>query len=137
LILTSLNLTRSVCKLSNLQCSSSSSPQRKFTMHWCFDFISQMPNWVGLNFGQNINANIMLLHKKFQKNPHHHSKVMIKYLEDSATGNEFAAKFTTPVYQFAALIQTRFSCFEETVRMSKDLIPENLLKIGSENNEIP
>jgi hypothetical protein len=28
--------------------------------------------------------------KKFHKNPHHHSKVMIKSLEGSATGNEFA-----------------------------------------------
>jgi hypothetical protein len=62
---------------------------------------------------------------------------MIKYLEDSATGNEFAAKFAclSPVRK--RLIQTRFACFEETVRMSKDLIPENLLKIGSKNNEIP
>jgi hypothetical protein len=46
------------------------------------------------------------------------------------------AKFVAPVTS-SNLIQTRFACFEETVRMSKDLIPENLLKIGSENNEIP
>jgi hypothetical protein len=91
-----------------------------------------MPNWVGLNFGQQVNANIMLLHKKFQKNPHRRSKVMIKYLEDSATGNEFA----TPVYSLQCLIQTRIAYFEETVRRSDDMIPEKLVKDGAENNEI-
>jgi hypothetical protein len=69
-----------------------------FATHWCFNYISRMPNWVRLKFGQQVNATIMLLHKKFQKNPHHHFGVMIKYLEATATGNEFA----TPVCQFAA-----------------------------------
>jgi hypothetical protein len=49
-----------------------------------------MPNWVRLNFGQQVNAIIMLLHKKFQKNPHHRLGFMIKSLEETATGNEFA-----------------------------------------------
>jgi hypothetical protein len=32
----------------------------------------------------------MILHKKFQKNPHHHFGFMIKYVKVAATGNEFA-----------------------------------------------
>jgi hypothetical protein len=62
---------------------------------------------------------------------------MIKLLEDSSTGNDFIMKFVVPVTSLQCLIQRRFACFEEIVRMSKDLILENLLKIGSENNEIP
>ena len=62
---------------------------------------------------------------------------MIKYLEDSVIGNEFVVKFSPPVTSSQCPIQTRFACFEETVRMSKDLIHENLLKIGYENNELP
>jgi hypothetical protein len=73
------------------------SSQRQSAAHWCFNFISQIPNWVRLNFGQQVNTNIMLLHKKFQKNPHHHSKFMIKYLEGSATGNEFAVPICSAV----------------------------------------
>jgi uncharacterized protein YihD (DUF1040 family) len=57
----------------------------------CFNFIFQMPKWVRLIFGHQVNAIIMLLHKKIQKNPHHHLGFMIKYLEEAATGNEFAA----------------------------------------------
>jgi hypothetical protein len=62
---------------------------------------------------------------------------MIKYLEDSIIGNEFVVKFSPPVTSSQCPIQTRFACFEETVRMSKDLIPDFFFKIGSENNEIP
>jgi hypothetical protein len=43
------------------------------------------------DFWSSVNSIIMLLHKKFQKNPHHHLGFMIKYLEEAATGNEFAA----------------------------------------------
>jgi hypothetical protein len=42
-----------------------------------------------MKFGQQVNAIIMLLHKKFQNNPHHHFGFMIKYLEEFATRNEF------------------------------------------------
>jgi hypothetical protein len=59
-----------------------------------------MPNWVRLKFGQQVNKDIILLHKKFQRNPHHRFIVTIKYLEATATGNEFAvplSQFATPV----------------------------------------
>jgi hypothetical protein len=65
--------------------------QRQFATHWCFNFIFQMPKWVRMIFGHQVNSIIMLLQKKFQKNPHHHLGFMIKYLEEVATGNEFAA----------------------------------------------
>jgi hypothetical protein len=44
-----------------------------------------------MKFCQKVNAIIILLHKKFQKKPHHHFGFMIKYLEVVATGNEFAS----------------------------------------------
>jgi hypothetical protein len=49
-----------------------------------------MPKWVRLIFGHHVNAIIILLHKKLQRNPHHHLGFMIKYLEEAATRNEFA-----------------------------------------------
>jgi hypothetical protein len=49
-----------------------------------------MPQWVRLIFGHQVNSIIMRLHTKFQKNPHHHLRFMIKYLEEVATGNQFA-----------------------------------------------
>jgi hypothetical protein len=44
-----------------------------------------------LNFGQQVNKDIMLLQNKIQENPHHYLVFIIKYLEEVATGNEFAA----------------------------------------------
>jgi hypothetical protein len=68
-----------------------------FTMHWCFNCFSQMPNWVRLKFGQQVNKDIIFLHKKFQRNPHHRFGFMIKSVKATATGNEFAMNFATPV----------------------------------------
>jgi hypothetical protein len=50
-------------------------------VHWCFNYISRITNWVRLKFGQQVNDIIIILHKKFQKNPHHHFGFMIKYLD--------------------------------------------------------
>jgi hypothetical protein len=47
-----------------------------------------------MKFGQKVNEIIIILHKKFQKNPHHRFGVMIKSLDASATRNEFAAHVT-------------------------------------------
>jgi hypothetical protein len=59
--------------------------QRQFAAHWCFNYISRMPNWVRMKIGQQVNAIIMLLHKKIQNNRHHRFGFMIKYLEEFAT----------------------------------------------------
>ena len=37
----------------------------------------------------------MILHKTFQKNPHHRFRFMIKSVKEAATGN-FAANFAAP-----------------------------------------
>jgi hypothetical protein len=67
-------------------------------MHWCFNCFSQMPNWVRLKFGQKVNKDIIFLHKKFQRNPHHRFGFMIKTVTTTATGNFIAHS----VAQFAA-----------------------------------
>jgi hypothetical protein len=86
----------------------------QFAAHWCFNYISRMPNWVRLKFGQQVNATIMLLHKKFQKNPHHHFGVMIKYLEATATGNEFVTPLSTSSQrQKEKTSKTTFSTFKQ------------------------
>jgi hypothetical protein len=72
-----------LCKIESLQ--------HEFAMHWCFNYISRMPSWVRLKFGQQVNFVIMLFYKKIQKNPHHHFGFMIKSLKEETTGNEFAA----------------------------------------------
>jgi hypothetical protein len=59
--------------------------QRQFAMNWCFNFIFKIPKWVMLIFGHQVNAIIMLLQKKFQKNPHHHFGFTIESLEEDAT----------------------------------------------------
>jgi hypothetical protein len=65
--------------------------QRQFVAHWCFNYISRITNRVRRKFGQKVNDIIMILHKKFQKNPHHHFGFMIKSVKEDATGNEFAS----------------------------------------------
>jgi hypothetical protein len=89
--------------------------------HWCFNYISRITNWVRLKFGQKINDIIIILHKKFQKNPHHRFGFMIKSVKAVATGNEFAAKFQrlSPVRSASSQCQkektskTTFSSFKQ------------------------
>jgi hypothetical protein len=38
-----------------------------FVAHWCFNCFSQMPNWVRLKFGQQVNKDIIFLHKNFRE----------------------------------------------------------------------
>jgi hypothetical protein len=68
---------------------------KEFATHWCFNYISRITNWVRLKFGQQVNAIIILLHKKIKKNPHHGFGVMIKCLEAVAPRNEFATSLST------------------------------------------
>jgi len=70
----------------------------------------------------------MLLHKKFQKNPHHRFGFMIKYLKEDATGNEFATPIpvrSASVCEFAAPISKWIMHFKEFVRKIGDITPEN------------
>jgi hypothetical protein len=63
-----------------------------FTAHWCFNCFSQMPNWVRMKFGQQVNTYIIFPQKTFQRHPHHHFGFMIKFVNTTATGN-----FVAPV----------------------------------------
>jgi hypothetical protein len=40
-----------------------------FAVHWCFNYFSQIPNWVRLKFGQQVNRDIIFLRQKFHRNP--------------------------------------------------------------------
>jgi hypothetical protein len=93
--------------------------QRQFAAHWCFNYISRITNWVRLKFGQKVNDIIIILHKKFQKNPHHHFGVMIKCLEATATGNEFAVPLSASSQrQKEKTSKTTFSTFKQDEKIS-------------------
>jgi hypothetical protein len=49
---------------------------------WYFFIFSQMVNWVGMNFGQQLNIIMMLLLEKFGKNPVHGSRENSKMVVD-------------------------------------------------------
>jgi hypothetical protein len=58
-----------------------------FVVHWCFNYFSQIPNWVRLKFCQQVNRDIIFLHKKFQRNPLRRFGFMIKSVTIAATRN--------------------------------------------------
>jgi hypothetical protein len=74
-----------------------------FATHWCFNCFSQITNWVRLKFGQQVNRDIIFLHKKFQRNPLRRFGFMIKFVTIAATGN-FVAHSIAPSYKTALQI---------------------------------
>jgi hypothetical protein len=73
-------------------------------MHWCFNCFSQIPNWVKLKLGQQVNRDIIFLHKKkIHRNPLLRFGFMIKFVTVAATGNSVAHS-VAPIYvdHFAA-----------------------------------
>jgi hypothetical protein len=74
-----------------------------FAAHWCFNCFSQIPNWVRLKFGQQVNRDIIFLHKKFQRNPLRRFGFMIKFVTVTATGKSVAHS-VAPSYKTALQI---------------------------------
>jgi hypothetical protein len=66
-------------------------------MHWCFNCFSQIPNWVKLKFGQQVNKDIIFLQKNFRETHIIVFGFMNKFVKEVATGNEFATNFAVPV----------------------------------------
>jgi hypothetical protein len=71
-----------------------------FAAHWCFNCFSQITNWVRLKFGQQVNMDIIFLHKKIHRNPLQCFGFMIKFVTVAATGNS-VAHFVAPSYKTA------------------------------------